>query len=197
MAVAALARVAPPAALVTFLADGPPPVYVGFGSMIGENPRALAETVVTGIQRTGLRAVIATGWGGLTATSHSSNILVTESVPHDWLFPRVSAVVHHGGSGTLHAGIRAGVPTLVVPFFGDQFIWGRRVQELGVGPRPIPQRDLTAKKLADALRSMHVDGSQRQRAATLGEGLRREHGVRTAVQAFERAYSEGESRAGV
>ena len=104
-----------------------------------------------------------------------------DSVPHAWLFPRVAAVVHHGGAGTTAAGLRAGVPTIVIPFFGDQPFWGRRVADLGVGPQPIPRKKLTADKLAQALHQAATDAAMRRRAADLGATIQAEDGVACAV----------------
>src|SRR5690606_20447509 len=132
----------PPEALVRFLESGPPPVYVGFGSMVGRDPERLTSIVVEALKRSGERGLIATGWGGIEAANLPESVFPIESAPHDWLFPRVAAVVHHGGAGTTAAGLRVGKPTVVCPFFGDQPFWGRRIFELGVGPEPIPQKKL-------------------------------------------------------
>jgi len=112
---------------------------------------------------------------------------VLESVPHAWLFPRVSAVVHHGGSGTTGSGLRAGVPSVLVPHMSDQPFWAERVQELGVGPRPIPRRQLTAVRLAAAITSAVTDTDMGARAAALGERIRAEDGIGQAVGIIERS----------
>jgi sterol 3beta-glucosyltransferase len=104
-----------------------------------------------------------------------------EAAPHEWLFARMAAVIHHGGAGTTAAGLRAGVPSIIVPHFSDQPFWGERVRALGVGPRPIPRRLLSAKRLAAAIRKAVFDESMRVRAARLGEELRTEDGVARAV----------------
>jgi UDP:flavonoid glycosyltransferase YjiC (YdhE family) len=120
------------------------------------------------------------GWGGLSAAGRPGSVYVVESVPHAWLFPRVAAVVHHGGAGTTAAGLRAGVPSVVVPFFGDQPYWGRRVAALGVGPAPIPRQQLTAERLAAALMAT-TDEGMRGRAAELGARIRAEDGIARAA----------------
>src|SRR5207253_4095871 len=135
---------------------------------------------------TGNRAILMSGWGGLSASVESRDVCMVENVPHDWLFPRMSALVHHGGAGTTSAGLRAGVPSVVSPFFGDQFFWAQRVRSLGVGPRPIPHKTLTAERLTRALHTVSVDGAMRSRAADMGEHVRAEDGVRSAVDTFER-----------
>jgi len=108
------------------------------------------------------------------------DMFVLESAPHSWLFPRVSAVVHHGGAGTTAAGLRAGVPSVVVPHAVDQFAWGRRVHELGVGPKPVPRKKLSAGRLAGAI-TQALEQERRQAANRLGENIRRENGAEAAV----------------
>jgi UDP:flavonoid glycosyltransferase YjiC (YdhE family) len=182
----------PPPALASFLEDGPAPVYVGgFGSMTNDDPRELARTVVRALTAAGQRAVVLTGWGGLDPAELPREVCAVDWVPFDWLFPRMAAVVHHGGAGTTAASLRAGVPTLVVPFFLDQFFWGRRVSELGVGPRPIRRQRLQVDTLAAAIRVATGDAAMRSRAAALGARIRAEDGVARAVSAFERHLGTG------
>ena len=172
----------PPADLARFLGSGPPPIYVGFGSMMSREPEETTRIVLDALERVGQRGVIATGWGALSRWDLPADIFLTGSVPHDWLFPQMAAVVHHGGAGTTGAGLRAGVPSVVIPFGGDQPFWGRRVSALGVGPDPIPRRRLTAGKLADAMRVAITDEAVRKRAAALGPKIRAEDGVGNAVR---------------
>jgi UDP:flavonoid glycosyltransferase YjiC (YdhE family) len=176
----------PPAALVDFLADGRPPIYVGFGSMAPADAERLTALALDALARADQRAVLLAGWAGLGRTAASDRVLVVDAVPHDWLFPRVAAVVHHGGAGTTAAGLRAGVPAVVVPFFADQPFWGERVWRLGVGARPIQRKALTTEQLAAAIRHVVADRPTRERAAALGERVRAEDGVWTAVALFER-----------
>ena len=177
----------PPAALAAFLDAGPPPVYIGgFGSMTNGNPAEMARAVVKALAQTGQRAIVLTGWGGLTPEELPKEIFGMDWIPFDWLFARVAAVVHHGGAGTTAASLRAGVPTIVIPFFLDQFFWGKRVLELGVGPRPIPRKHLCAESLAAALRVAAGDAGMRERAAALGKQIRQEDGVARAVSTFNR-----------
>jgi len=175
--------------LESFLSSGSKPVYVGFGSMAGRNPKKVTAIVVDALRQTGLRAVLASGWGGLSPDELPDSVFLIDAVPHDWLFPRVAAVVHHGGAGTTAAGLRAGRPTVICPFFGDQPFWGRRVHELGAGPMPIPQKRLTAARLADALRTATTDPEITRRAEALGAAIRAEDGVRNAVRIIERVAS--------
>jgi sterol 3beta-glucosyltransferase len=176
--------------LLSYLSAGPPPVYIGFGSMSSEDTATKTAIVLDAMQQTGQRAVLATGWGGLAAmNAHANapaNVFVLDNAPHDWLFPQCAAVVHHGGAGTTAAGLRAGKPTVVVPFFGDQPFWGRRVHALGVGPQPIPQKNLTAAALADAIRQATTDVTMQAKARRLGEFISAEDGVANAVSIITR-----------
>ena len=137
---------APPAGLEDFLESGPRPVYVGFGSVPHTNPEQTTRLVIEALRRSGRRGVIATGWGGLArggAAGLGDDVFAVDTIPHAWLFPRVAAVVHHGGSGTTGAGLGAGVPAVLVPHAGDQPLWARRLARLGVSAAPIPFRRLT------------------------------------------------------
>jgi sterol 3beta-glucosyltransferase len=185
----------PPPALTAFLEAGPPPVYVGFGSMAGRDPERKTRIVLDALQRAGHRGVLASGWGGLEASNLPASVHLLDHVPHDWLFPRVAAVVHHGGAGTTAAGLRAGRPTVICPFFGDQPFWGRRVHEAGAGPAPLPQKKLTAGQLAAALREATDSSKTRQRAAALGKKIQREDGTANAVAFIEQMAVRHETEA--
>jgi UDP:flavonoid glycosyltransferase YjiC (YdhE family) len=171
----------PPESLERFLEAGPPPVYIGFGSMSNRKPEETADLVLKALAETGQRGIVFSGWAGLQKADLPDSVLMIDSTPHTWLFPRMSAVVHHGGAGTTAAGLRAGVPSVVVPFHGDQPFWGRLVANLGVGPVPIPRRKLTAERLVQALTIARDDPTMRQRAADLGAKIRDEDGVANAV----------------
>jgi sterol 3beta-glucosyltransferase len=183
-----------PADLERFLAAGPPPVYIGFGSMTGRDPEKLTQTIVDAVRLAGVRAVIATGWGGLAASEGASDVYVIRSASHTELFPRCAAVVHHGGSGTTHAGLRAGRPTIVCPVAMDQPFWGVRVQAAGAGPEPIPHRALTgpdgAGRLASAIRTAISDSGIGRAASDLGVAISQEHGVQSAIGVIESVISE-------
>ena len=172
----------PDAKLAAFLDDGPPPVYVGFGSMRPRNPARTSAIIVDALRRAGRRGVLAAGWAGLEATG--DDVVVVGEVPHQWLFPRCAAVVHHGGAGTTGTAVSAGVPSFAVPFFADQFFWGARTARLGVGPDPIPVRRLESGRLAAAIRVAAGDPGMRDRAAAAGARLAREDGVGTAAGAI-------------
>ncbi len=175
----------PPADLAAFLTDGPPPVYVGFGSMVSRDPAMLTQTVLDALAQAGQRGIILGGWAGLAQSDLPPTVLRLESVPHDWLFPQVAAVVHHGGVGTTHAGLRAGRPSVIVPFFGDQPFWADRVYALGAGPSPIPRSGLTADTLARAIDQSVSDEPMARRAADIGQQVRGEDGVGEAVALVE------------
>jgi sterol 3beta-glucosyltransferase len=176
----------PPADLAAFLAAGPPPVYVGFGSMSGAKAQDRTAIVVEALARAGQRGVLASGWGGMTRADLPANIFMLEEAPHDWLFPRVAAVVHHGGAGTTAAGLRAGKPTVIVPFIADQPFWGKIVHEQGAGPQPIAQKRLSAESLAAAIGEAVTDAEMQRRAAAIGEKIRAEDGAGNAVAIIER-----------
>lgn len=180
----------PTPALDAFLAREGPVVSVGFGSMASEDPTALTELVRGAVRDAGVRAVLLSGWGGL-ANVDDENLFCADAMPHDWLFPRVAAVVHHGGAGTTGAALRAGVPALVVPFTMDQPFWGARVEALGVGPTPIARKRLTRAGLAAGLRRAVGDAEMRTRAAALGALLREEDGVANAVACFDAMRPRG------
>lgn len=176
----------PPTALLDFLNAGPAPVYIGFGSMFGKDSERRGRVILDALEQSGQRAILATGWGGLKVDTPAENVFVVEQAPHEWLFNCVSAVVHHGGAGTTAAGLRAGKPTLICPFMGDQGFWGHRVEALGVGAAPIAQKALTADKLAAALKQITTDNGMRERAETLGLRLRAENGAVRAAEILER-----------
>jgi sterol 3beta-glucosyltransferase len=189
----------PPRDLQVFLEAGDPPVYIGFGSMAGRDPEALARLVVRALADSGQRGVMVTGWGGmatdlLSDDLRANSVAVVDAVPHSWLFPRVAAVVHHGGAGTTAEGLRAGRPTVIVPFVLDQPFWGSRVRALGLGPAPIPRKKLTAERLAQAITLAVTDPGISERASACGAAIRAEDGVGNAVAIAERYL--GRTRAG-
>ena len=180
----------PPSELANFLSAGPPPVYIGFGSMTGNDPERLTRIVLEGLRLSGRRGVLLSGWAGLADGDLPNSILRLDNVPHDWLFPRMAAIVHHGGVGTTHEGLRAGVPNVVVPFFADQPFWGDRVHALGVGPRPIAQEELTAERLAEAIETATTDQQMNARAAEVGRQIQAENGVGEAVAIVNRYLAQ-------
>jgi sterol 3beta-glucosyltransferase len=154
--------------------------------MASTKPQEVTDLVLSAVRRARVRAVLLSGWGGLASLPATDDVFFVDSVPHDWLFPRVTAVVDHGGAGTTGAALSAGVPALVVPFAADQPFWGARVAALGVGPMPIPRKKLTVELLARALRGMVDDQAMQVRAAQLGALIRTDDGIAEAVTHFGR-----------
>ncbi|XP_030971658.1 sterol 3-beta-glucosyltransferase UGT80A2-like isoform X1 [Quercus lobata] len=178
----------PPDSLVEWLAAGKKPIYIGFGSLPVEEPEKMTKIIVEALEITGQRGIINKGWGGLGNLAEPKDfVLLLDSCPHDWLFPRCIAVVHHGGAGTTAAGLKAACPTAVVPFFGDQPFWGERVHARGVGPAPIPIDEFSREKLVDAINSM-LDPEVKKRAVEVADAMKNEDGVTGAVKAFHKHF---------
>jgi sterol 3beta-glucosyltransferase len=169
-----------------FLDAGPPPVYIGFGSMAGRNPERLGALVLDALARSGCRGIVATGWGGLAQQALPEHVFALREAPHDWLFPRVAAVVHHGGAGTTAAGLRAGKPSVICPFFADQPFWGRQVHRLGAGPEPVAQKRLTSERLAQAITRAVTDPTLLRAAQDIQRELRAERAIEATVTWIER-----------
>lgn len=172
----------PPDELQEFL-QAEAPVYVGFGSL-GNRSQATqtTELVIDALKRSGQRGILATGWSGMTKPDRiSENIFIVESVPHAWLFPRMSVIVHHGGAGTTAAALRSGVPSVLIPHANDQFAWGKRVYELAVGAKPIPRKKLTAEKLSTAILSA-LRKEIKAKAKALGKKIQLENGTEVATK---------------
>ncbi|MER5782723.1 glycosyltransferase [Streptomyces mobaraensis] len=182
----------PPRELAEFLdAQGPPVVYAGFGSMLTDDQRGRHELVRGAFRQAGVRGVLL---GDPEVTPSDDLVHVVPSVPHSWLFPRMAAVVHHGGASTVGAGLTAGIPTVVCPHFFDQPFWGSLVHRLGAGPSPIPAPELTTRNLAGAIVRAVNDRDMRRRAEWLGRRLRAESGVETACDIVERSLERARSR---
>ena len=177
----------PPDLLVDFLGAGPPPVFIGFGSMTPHHER-LHDVVAAAVGRAGVRAVVQSGWAGLAPAG--DDILLVGDLPHDWLFPRTAAVVHHAGAGTTGAGLRAGVPAVPVPVLVDQPFWADRLHRLGVAPQPLPLHELTADTLSDALRSCLDRSTYRDRATELAHRIRAEDGPAVVLSLVARLDGE-------
>ncbi|CAO3567499.1 unnamed protein product [Mortierella alpina] len=190
----------PPEGLEEFLEAEPDnkPVYIGFGSMVVSDPESMTKTIIDAVVKAGVRAIISKGWsdklstqedgavavvqnGGGEEEVYPSSVYMVKSVPHDWLFHRLAGVVHHGGAGTTAAGLRAGVPTVIKPYFGDQYFWAQRVEESGIG---VWCHDLTVKKLAAALKAITTDEKMIKKAELTGERIRAEDGVGAALHYF-------------
>ena len=186
----------PPDPLARFLASGPAPVYLGFGSMTGEDGEVTTGVLLEAVALAGCRAVLAAGWAGLGSDDLPETVMPIEAAPHEHLLPLMAAAVHHGGAGTTAAALRAGVPSIVVPHMSDQPFWGRRVAALGAGPRPIPRPKLNASRLAEAIRQVMTDEPMRARAAALGTRIAAEDAVGTATRLIAELLNQSGSCAG-
>ncbi len=176
----------PPEDLMRFLEAGAPPIVVSLGAMAisGEDALEAARITLKAVKQSGVRAIIQ-GWDEpMKRLAIPPTVFHAGSIPHDWLLPRASGLVHHGGFGTTAAGFRAGIPSLVIPHIIDQFIWGQKVAELGVGPKPVSRARLKPQTMSDALIQMRSPEMLRK-AAALGEKIRRENGVSVAVQLIQ------------
>ncbi|MBW4602651.1 MAG: glycosyltransferase [Calothrix sp. FI2-JRJ7] len=171
----------PPEKLVNFINNGSTPIFIGFGSMTTRDPKDLTNIVLSALEKTKQRAVLLSGWAGLGQTELHDNVHIVDYVPFEWLFPKMKAVVHHGGSGTTAYGLRAGIPNVIVPFFADQPAWGERLAQLGVSPKSIPKKELDADKLAEAINIAISNEQLRDNAGYLGEKIRSENGLIEAV----------------
>ncbi|CAI7676985.1 unnamed protein product [Penicillium pancosmium] len=186
----------PPPEIAAFLASGPKPIYVGFGSIVVDNPAKLTKIVFEAVKRTGQRALVSKGWGNLGADEVPENILMIGSCPHDWLFRQVSCVIHHGGAGTTAAGLALGRPTIIVPFFGDQQFWGSIVARAGAGPAPIPYKRLNIQNLSDGIQKA-LETSTLDRAQAIAMKMQEESGVRHGVKSFYRNLDPQLSRCAI
>lgn len=172
----------PPASLLSFIEEGPT-IYIGFGSIVVPDPEEMTKIIVDAVVQAKVRVILSKGWSGRLSKKdevieYPPCIYPLEKVPHDWLFPKMAGVVHHGGAGTTAAGLRAGVPTLIRPFFGDQFFWADRVQDLGVG---FALKKFSTKALASALVALK-NPKIKEMAVLLGDKIRSEDGVSKAIQ---------------
>ncbi|MFB9816229.1 glycosyltransferase [Paeniglutamicibacter sulfureus] len=172
----------PPAELLEFLAEGPPPVFIGFGSSAALDADFMLDTV----RRSGVRAVLQ----GVEGVS-GSGVIGVGAVPHQWLFPRMAAVVHHAGAGTAAAGLRAGAPTVSVPIYTDQPFWAARITSLGAGPQPVPYKELTTERLAAAITQATATPAYAARARHLAAVLASEDGTAPVVAALRAAGKQG------
>lgn len=180
----------PPQDLVDFLNAGSPPVYVGFGSMSGQQAEEVVEIALAALIKTKQRGIFLTGWSGVENVDLPENIFKVDSIPHSWLFPKMGCVVHHGGAGTTAATFRAGVPGIIIPFLGDQPFWGYQSVKLGVSPATISRQKLTVDNLAEAIMKALEDKDIRDNAVKLGEKIRAEDGVKTAVEIINKTLGK-------
>jgi UDP:flavonoid glycosyltransferase YjiC (YdhE family) len=176
----------PPTELLDFINRGSPPVCLGFGSMTTRNPQLITEVLIQALECSQQRGILLSGWAGIGNVKKPDTVFIVDSVPHDWLFPKMAAVVHHGGASTTAASLRAGVPSIIVPFFADQPAWGQRLADLGVSPLPVPYKELSPERLSTAIQIAVSDETMRKQAIALGRKIREEDGVKNAVETFQR-----------
>ena len=180
----------PPQDLQEFIEAGSPPIFIGFGSMPVKNPQKTTEIILEALRQSGQRGILHMGWGGIGNQNLPDYVFKLDYAPYEWLFPRMAMVIHHGGSGTTSFGLRAGIPSCVIPFVFDQFFWGKRIVELGVGPSPIPFRSLSAERLKKAIVAGTGDPLIKQRASELGRKIQTENGIEIAVHLIEQILQE-------
>ncbi|KAJ8110672.1 hypothetical protein OPT61_g6541 [Boeremia exigua] len=175
----------PPTAIVEFLKAGPPPIYIGFGSIVLEDPVKMTSLILEAVQLCGVRAIISKGWSNLGEghPDQEGDVLFIGDCDHEWLFQHVTAVIHHGGAGTAACGLKNACPTLVVPFFGDQPFWGDMIAEAGAGPRPIPHKMLSSQNLVDSIQFL-LASETKSAAQSISSQMASEDGVKAAVQSF-------------
>ncbi len=187
---AAQTRWCPPAALRRFLDEGPPPLTIGFGSMVPKDSAAVTRVLAEALALTGQRAVLLSGWAKLQNDSTTDRLLTVDTAPHSWLFPRAAAAIHHGGAGTCAAALRAGIPSVIVPFAFDQHFWARRLHDLGVAPAPVPIGQLTVARVAAAIDIAIRDEAMKAQAERLAATMAREDGLGQSVDLIE-SYVSG------
>ncbi len=173
----------PPDELDLFLKSGKPPVCISFGSMVNKDAERINDIIVEALKKTSNRGIILSGWGGVKNRS-SNDLLYLESAPHDWLLPRCKVIIHHGGAGTTTAGLRAGIPNIVVPFIADQPFWGNRVNAMGVGPKPILVKNISVERIMHAIAEAESNAIG-DRAQVIGQSIRSEDGVKDVIKLIE------------
>ncbi len=174
------------AELVQFIEKGPAPIYIGFGSMTDGSPDKTKEILQKLIDLQRFRLVISKGWAKLgVGVDDNENVYLVDNVPHLKLFPKMALIIHHGGSGTVNAAARSGIPQIIVPHIMDQFYWGRLIYELKIGPRPIPRTRLTFKKLLGAIEEVMAGKDIQNNAEQLGEKLRKSDGIKDTIAIIE------------
>lgn len=174
----------PPADLLSFLQKGKAPICITFGSMVNRDQARIDQIIRESLKKTGNRGIILSGWSGMNKAS-LSDLLYLKAAPHDWLLPRCKMIIHHGGAGTTAAGLRAGIPNIVVPFMGDQPFWGERVHAIGAGPNPVLVKRLSVEKLSQAILEIEKE-SLCKRVQAIGQQISSEDGTGQAVKWIEK-----------
>lgn len=175
----------PPRSLLEFLDKGPPPLYIGFGSLTFNCNRKMTEALLATLQKMGERAILSGSFSHVQKERLPHHLLWIDSVPHDWLFPKVAAVIHHGGAGTTHAGLIAQKPTLIIPFVVDQFHWGELIYRLGCGPKPIPAKRFSQELFRKAIEQLLNKESYRIEAKRLSEKMEQENAAQRIIETLQ------------
>ncbi|KAM0722532.1 hypothetical protein Q7P37_001973 [Cladosporium fusiforme] len=180
----------PPQDLKDFLDGGEQPVYIGFGSIVVDDADRFTRMIFKAVELAGVRALVNKGWGGLGGEGKDTpdNVYMLGNTPHDWLFPRVKAVIHHGGAGTTAMGLKCGKPTMIVPFFGDQPFWGAMTADAKAGAHEcIPYKKLNAERLAEGIKQCLTEESQKN-VQKISDSIANEgDGAENAVRSFHRS----------
>jgi UDP:flavonoid glycosyltransferase YjiC (YdhE family) len=171
--------------LLEFLERGLPPVYIGFGSLTFNCNRKMTEALLLTLEKMKVRAILSGAFAHIQNNSLPEHLFFIDSVPHDWLFPKVVAVIHHGGAGTTHAGLIAGKPTLIIPFVVDQFHWAKIVYRLGCGPKPLPVKRFSKERFQEAVQQLLNTESFRIESKKLSEKIEQENGVQQFINTFQ------------
>ncbi|KAG5973405.1 hypothetical protein E4U55_000573 [Claviceps digitariae] len=176
----------PPQPLLDFLDAGEPPIYIGFGSIVVDDADRFTEMIFEAVDKAGVRALVSRGWGGFGRDKAPDNVFMLDNTPHDWLFPRVKACVHHGGAGTTAIGLKCGLPTMIIPFFGDQYFWGSMMDKAGAGPEPVPYKHLTSDKLAAGIKYLLTEEAK-SAADKIAKSIEKEEdGAKNTVTTFQK-----------
>lgn len=176
----------PPKALEHFLNNGEKPICIGFGSMNDKNIHRMYEEAVEIADKQKVRAILLTGWSSQKAGLETNeNIYVAEAMPHSWLLPKVKAVVHHGGAGTSAAAMKAGIPSIIVPFFFDQHFWSWQMKKMGVATKPLFRKKFNAQRFEKVLLEALHNEELKAKAEKIGQLIRNEDGVAKAIQILE------------
>lgn len=171
--------------LAEFISSGEKPLFVGFSSTVVHEPETISSILIETFKRLDRKVVLATGWGGLQEIEFPDNFFKIPSVPHSWLFPKMSLLIHHGGAGTTGAALRSGVPSVVIPFAADQHFWGKKVEKAGCGPAPLQARDLSPEKLYNTVSHVLNNDSFYQKAREMSSRIKTENGTENAVRLIE------------
>lgn len=178
----------PPPELQKFLDEKEAPICISFGSMVNRQSDSIDRIIREAVRKTDRRAIVLSGWTAIRSAS-SDRLLYLDAVPHQWLLPRCNMLIHHGGAGTTSAGLRAGIPSIVIPFAADQPFWGRRVHSIGAGPRPIPVKKLSVQNLCDAILEAET-AAMRRSAQRIAQELSKENGVINCIEQIEKYSNE-------